>query len=51
MTADRPMTHAPNCQKPGTTTEQGHSIIIVRCLGCGALTTTRKGTNDHAARL
>ena len=29
------MRHAPNCQRPGTTRTQGHSVVIVKCDGCG----------------
>jgi flavoprotein len=42
-TADH-LTHAPNCPRPGVTTEQGFSVVITRCLGCGAIQTTRNGT-------
>jgi hypothetical protein len=35
------MHHAPQCERPGTTTERGHSVTLTRCLGCGAITTTR----------
>ena len=37
------LTHSPNCTRPGTTTERGHSVDIVKCTGCGALSTTRHG--------
>ena len=33
--------HAPNCSDQTTTTEQGYSVVIVRCAGCGCLSTTR----------
>ena len=33
--------HAPNCSDQTTTTEQGYSVVIVRCAGCGACSTTR----------
>ena len=35
--------HSPTCTRPGTTTERGHSVDIVKCTGCGALSTTRHG--------
>jgi hypothetical protein len=35
------MHHSPNCQHPGVALERGHSITVTRCLGCGAITTTR----------
>jgi len=38
------LTHAPNCPRPGVITEQGHSVLITRCTGCGAIQTTRNGT-------
>jgi ribosomal protein S27E len=41
MTDD--LTHSPNCTRPGTTTTHGHSVDIVKCTGCGALSTTRHG--------
>jgi len=39
-----PMTHAPNCERPGVALERGHSITVTRCLGCGAITTERNRT-------
>ena len=39
MTDD--LRHAPNCLRPGTTRTQGHSVVIVKCHGCGCLSTTR----------
>jgi hypothetical protein len=41
MTDD--LTHSPNCEHPGVAHERGHSITLTRCLGCGAITTTRHG--------
>jgi hypothetical protein len=35
------MTHAPTCSRPGTTTTHGHSVDIVKCDGCGCLSTVR----------
>jgi len=39
MTDD--LMHSPNCQRPGTTTTHGHSVDVVKCDGCGCLSTTR----------
>jgi hypothetical protein len=39
MTDD--LTHSPNCEHPGVAHERGHSITLTRCLGCGAISTTR----------
>ncbi|MHB8297975.1 MAG: hypothetical protein ACYDDW_05275 [Dermatophilaceae bacterium] len=33
--------HAPTCDRPGVAHERGYSITVTRCLGCGAVTTTR----------
>jgi len=33
--------HAPACDHPDLTTEQGYSVTIRRCPSCGAVTTTR----------
>ena len=41
MTDD--LTHSPNCTRPGTTTTHGHSVDIVKCDECHAITTTRHG--------
>jgi hypothetical protein len=38
--------HAPNCEQPGTTTTHGHSVDVVKCDGCGCLSTTRHMTTD-----
>ena len=38
------MSHLPNCERPGVALERGFSITVTRCLGCGAITTTRNGT-------
>lgn len=35
------LTHAPTCPRPGVAHERGYSITLTRCLGCGAVTTTR----------
>lgn len=35
--------HAPNCERPGIAHERGYSVTVTRCLGCGAITTTRNG--------
>jgi hypothetical protein len=40
------MRHSPNCERPGTTTSHGHSVDVVKCDGCGCLSTTRHGTTD-----
>jgi hypothetical protein len=44
LNRDDLMRHAPNCLHPGVAHERGHSITVTRCLGCGAITTTRNGT-------
>lgn len=42
MTTDADhLTHAPSCPRPGVAHERGHTITVTRCLGCGAVTTTR----------
>ena len=38
---DDNLKHSPNCSDQTTTTEQGYSVVIVRCAGCGCLSTTR----------
>jgi hypothetical protein len=38
--------HSPNCQRPGTTITHGHSVDVVKCDGCGCLSTVRHGTTD-----
>jgi hypothetical protein len=43
---DDDMRHAPNCERPGTTTTHGHSVDVVKCDGCGCLSTTRHMTTD-----
>jgi len=35
------MTHAPTCTRPGVAHERGYSVTVTRCLGCGAVSTTR----------
>ena len=35
------MTHAPACPRPGVAFERGYTITVTRCLGCGAVQTTR----------
>jgi len=35
------MPHAPNCERPGTTTIHGHSVDVTRCDECHAITTKR----------
>jgi hypothetical protein len=33
--------HAPACDHPGVAHERGYSVTVTRCLGCGAVSTTR----------
>jgi hypothetical protein len=40
------MRHAPTCERPGVTTTHGHSVDVVKCDGCGCLSTTRHGVVD-----
>lgn len=42
------MTHSPTCEQPGTTTSVGHSVVVVRCSSCKAVTTTRRNGQDAA---
>jgi len=39
--SDDLMRHAPNCERPGVTTDRGYSVTVTRCLGCGAITAER----------
>src|SRR5664280_2074156 len=41
VVTDDDMHHAPNCERPGTTTTHGHSVDVVKCDGCGCLSTVR----------
>jgi hypothetical protein len=40
MSDDR-MIHRPDCERPGDAHERGYSVTVTRCLGCGAVSTTR----------
>jgi len=41
------MHHAPQCERPGTTTTHGHSVDVVKCDGCGCLSTVRHTTTTR----
>jgi len=42
--------HSPTCERPGVALERGYSITVTRCLGCGAVATTRNGTQSTTER-
>ena len=42
--------HAPKCPRPGVAHERGYSVTVTRCLGCGAVATTRNGTQSTSER-
>lgn len=35
------MRHRSDCERPGVALERGYSVTVTRCLGCGAVSTTR----------
>lgn len=35
------LNHSPTCEHPGVALERGFSVTVTRCLGCGAVSTTR----------
>jgi len=43
LMSDTTMHHSPTCSRPGTTTTHGHSVDVVKCDECHAITTTRHG--------